>query len=314
MISSSKGNLSVHFAQNNKVGNVALMVGWKIPDINYFVYLKLARGDPCACSNLAHGSEITTLCFSLYQHIRSKLLSDPKVQNATKVSKVWCGVQNGEFSICVTPAANFSSIRKVLSVIMNNLEPEKLSTCYASCIKMLNAKPVKSEFEHCVSLLHNAFKSTTCLIVGKTSLDKNKVDVLANLSEKYTAHSGPKGTVPESLKTNINESEYPAVQASSGSDAVIVYEYMSKYLDEHMSIHDSKVLVHKANWSLPTKMSDKDRIKNWAKRFEKVENLSSAIVFIALCNCLINVSDAVSLIKDDIKANDLVNILTKSIK
>jgi hypothetical protein len=311
MLTSNKGILNISFSQNNSVGGVALSVGWKVPHINYFVLLKLLRGDPCSCTNLAHGSEITALCYTLYLHIHDKLMGDAKIQNFTKVSKVSCGIQNGEFFICVLCAPNFSGVRKVMSTILKNLRPETLHSGYAYHIKVLNSKPSRDEYDHCVNELHSAFKHTMSIIIGKIKLDKEKMSILADLEQKYAPYTGDKGSTPDSLKETMHDTSYPTLKAPGG-DAIVVSDYLKKYIEEHLSIHDGKVLVHKDNWNLPSKLADKERMAHWAKQFEKVENYASSVAYNALLCCSLNPSDAISFVKADIKAKDIPALLARS--
>lgn len=308
-LSSKSGNLSVTFIPNQKASCVCVVVGWKVPDCNWFVLRKLKRGEPCGCVEVAHGTEITTLSYAVAQLIDMKLMGDAKAQQVAKTSGVSCDIQNGEFFVCVKTAGTGTAIRKVLSVIEQCLIPERLYPLYQNSLKLINAKPSREEANHCAAELRDSMKNLTCLIVGKAKLDKAKLDLITESAASKYSEMKDVGTKvkPASLSKPAGKTDFPSLKAK-GMAAVLVADFMN-VLREKVSINSDEVIIYREKWD---KKIDKKKIDSWVNaRYGKLVGLGPALVFLASSNCEINPTEAIAFSKKDVTSK-LVAEMIKS--
>lgn len=298
-MSHKSGNLSLHYLHNNNAGGVCLAVSFSLTG-NWFVLNKLKRGEPCSCTQLSKHSEATALAYSLYELVRDKLLSDADVQQKSKVSGVSCSLHNGNFTICVKTASSMSGIRKVLSIIEKNLTPKRLFPMYSANIKLLNGRPDRAEFSHCVNDMQKGLASLTCIIVGSVKLDKRKLEVVADAaSSKAPSYADLKPTKkPASLELDANPTDYPTVK-TSGMMASLVSDYIENVSNARTVVMDNSVVIHDMSWT-SAKIKDKKKIVKWASSYDKVKDLSSALVYLALVNCETSADDAVLFAKKSV--------------
>lgn len=315
MSDAKSGNLNLHFVQNNKAGGVCLQVGWKCPDGNWFVLNKLKRGEPCGCPALSHGSETTALAYSVFQYINNKLAGDAKSQEASKVSGVSCGLQNGEFFICVKPAGSMSGIRKALMVVEQNLAPEKMYPLYAANIKLLNGTSHREEFNECANAMRESMKSQVCLLTGKVKLDSAKLKaIVEKAAGKYSTGTkvGPIKK-PASLVLANHGSDFPTVKAK-GMNAALVSDFIDYATHERTAINSGDVLVYRENWTKPKGLNAK-KVDTWCNaRFGKLSDATSALVYLSCMKCEIDPSSAIAFSKTKATASSIAMAIKDALK
>jgi len=172
------GNLHLHLVPYAKAACLQVMIGFKVKNINWFVLNKLKRGEPCGCPSLAHGSEATSLAFSLYKYIIAKLNISAGIQEKSKAVNIQCFTQNEMFFITLQTLNNGSALRKVLSLVEKNLEPEKLFPYYKACIKLLNGSASREEFISVANEMNESLSKVVCLVSGKINLDQAKLKMI----------------------------------------------------------------------------------------------------------------------------------------
>ncbi len=311
-LTAKAGNLNLTFVPNAKASCVCVTVGWSMKEGNWFVLNKLARGVPCTCPELAHGSEHTSLAYSVFQHVREKLLGDAKAQQATKASSVSCGLQNDEFFICVKTIGTVSAVRKVLSVLEQSLVPSRLYLNYVANIKLLNGKPTREEFMFCANDLAKSMKSLECLVIGKAKFDKEKLAlIVGSASGKFAAEEVKGGSKPASLSAKPGESEYPTIKCDSPMSAILAADFLGNVSYESIDINSKTIIVYRENWKQPKNL-DKKKVEKWImQRYGKLADLGSSLTYLAVSQCMINPSDAISFVKGSVTLQTVAN-LTKS--
>ncbi len=308
-LSVKEGNLNITFVPNAKASCVCVSVGWELKEGNWFVLEKLKRGIPCSCPELSHGSEHTSLAYTVYQLVESKMLGDAKAQQATKANAVSCGLQNDEFFICIKTVGTVSAVRKVLSVLEQCLVPAKLFPGYAANIKILNGKPTREEFTYCASNLYKSMQSLSCIVVGKAKFDKTKLALIASAAKKFAGADVKGGTKPESLSRKANDSEFPSIKCKSGMDAILVANFLRNALHEKIRVCNSDVLVYKEKWS-PPKSLDKSKVEKWVMaKYGKLADLGSSLVLLAVSYCDINPSEAIAFSKQNVTASSVASAI-----
>lgn len=313
MLSAKKGRLDLTFIPNVKASSVSVLMGWKLPSVNWFVLDKLKRGQPCGCPDLSHGSEITTCAYSVYQYAHSKLMGDAKAQQSSKAAYVGCGFHNDEFFICVKTAGTFSAIRKVVSELMKSLTPEKLYPVYSANIRILNGKPDRSEFNYCANEIRKSMNDITCLVIGKAKLDKGKVQAICDKgTEKYNDGKAAEPSVkPSSLSKEKGKSSFPTLK-SKGMGAPLVADFIESNSHERAIPTSGMILVYNEKWSAP-KSLDKKKIDNWVKqKYGKLTDLGSSLLFLAVSECNINPTDGIVFAKKDVKSSDVANMIKEA--
>lgn len=277
------GNLSLRVVPFAKAGCMQTMIGFEVEDINWFVLNKLKRGEKCSCPSLAHGSEATSMAYSLYRAIQSVIVSTPLKQEKSRASSMDCGVQNGMFFITIQHQSTLSALRKVLSLVESKLAPEALYKMYASCIDLLNGKASREEFNYCANSLRDSLKKLTCVSSGKININKEALEKLVeSAAAKYKSGEKLKPeSKPESLAEKEGTTSFPTVKAS-GMHAVFLANFLRNATTESVAVNSEEVIVYKQNWKPSAGLSGK--IEYWAKFADKVGDLSAAFTYFAIMN------------------------------
>lgn len=280
MLSESAGNLSLSF-QPTKAG-LCLAIGWKC-HANWFVLNKLKKGEPCQCPTLAYGSECTALCYSLYELISAKLMGDAKAQEASKVLSVDCNCNSTEFFLTIHCGPSMSILRKVLSVTMKFLQPEKLFPAYKENLKILNGKPQRDEFDYSAKELRASLDAGVHVAAfGKVNLDSEKMKKIVDAaSAKYTkpAKALPAGKKPDSLSVQPGESQYPVIKVPNAALGSALVNFFAS-VHERAVVGPHGVIVYKCRWA-PSALLVK-RLHGWAgPRFGKMKDVAPALAYLA---------------------------------
>ena len=300
----TSGGVSLSYFASPKAGGVCIAIGWKCPSLNWFVLNKLKRAEQCSCPTLAPGSEMTAVAYSVYLNIYDKLMRDPKATQDSKVAGVSCNYQNGEFFVCIRSGSTFSGIRKALVLTAKALTPTKLYQTYASCIRLLNGKPSRDEFDHCSGVISGHVQSLNCVVVGKVKIADDNLKVLVETVAAAIPDSvKPSGSKPESGEPSA-ETSYPTVPAK-GVAAVLVADFVLSMIPDPVTVHSDVVIVKKLGWKAPKVESDK--IERWTNsRFGKLENIPVATAFAGLATCQMNPELAAKVGSGSLTVKDIV--------
>lgn len=231
--------------------NVSISIGFPSHGINWFVYRKLIKGEPCGCKHLSNGSEITSLAYAIYDNIREKLIGTPLAQVNSAVSSVKCNCRNNEFSIHLICSNNFTAIKKAVGLTVKSIVPHKLYDKYCASIVLLNGKPSRPEFVNVVNTMVESMM-LNIIIVGKYNIDQTKVDnMVETFSNKFNILQLKGSTsIPVSLSYERSPTSYPTIKASS-YDALIIVDFITSstntnalICDNHIIIYDEKKIPH----------------------------------------------------------------------
>ena len=287
MIEVKSGNLSLNLLSFAKAPSAQISVGFSIEGLNWFVLNKLIRGDPCSCPSLAYGSEVTSLCFSIFKMVEFQLISNPKLQNASKVSRVNCNAQNGMFFITIETQNNGSAMRKVLSVVMKSLVPERMFKIFSGNIRLLNGTPDRSHFNYVVNMVRESLKDVTVLVIGKfpPTLDKEKVKEFADsIQNKFNSEFKKLGDAkkPESMDIEMGVTEFPTL-TSKGINAVFIAQFLRFMHPEiRIDVHSDEIIIRNLRWKANDSAMEKSA-KLYCSKFANVNDLKMVCIYGVVC-------------------------------
>lgn len=215
-----------------KSGCVSIVVGMRVPNLNWFVHRKLGKLEPCGCPNLAHGSEYNALTYAILRHVK-------RIPNLINVN---CNCRNNEFTIYVT--CNSSVATDVLCSICDIMSPSKLSTMYdgyASAIAVLNGTPNVGEFWHVVA---DTGGLLNCIVIGAGWHSKQLQSTCDKIAKVQRYSTGEHTmVVPRSLSTTRSQTSYIR-QPAPGYDALFIIDFLTNYSYSNVLCADDSVIIY----------------------------------------------------------------------
>jgi hypothetical protein len=281
MLHIKKAGIDLNFQQNPRASSACVSVGFKVKGLNWFVLNKLLIGVPCSCPSLAHGSEITSVCYSIFTAVNTKLQSNPKVSNLTKVfSTATCNIQNGMFFINVNTQHNFNAIKRVIGVIFGAMkQPESHYREYVAGLSTLNSKSSRDEFNYAATMVRAGLRELEVLIIAKlpSSVGKDKLSILMDMMvESHASFSHEKLTPssePENMKMHINPTQHPSVKTHGMYTFLVTLFLRAKMPGVRVTPNSDEVIVYTDTFH--HKHFDK-AIGAWCKKLVNVPDLHVA--------------------------------------
>lgn len=252
MLEAKQGKLSIVFERTSYVGDVAVCLSFKCK-LSACCLIKLKCGCKCGC--FPSGSEEACVAYAIYLTVRNSLCGDPLATKKSKVSDVYCGYNDGEFSISWRVKATGSAVRKSIGIALKCLAPAKTYAGYSYCVKEAGGKANRDHFTYAANNIAKGINSgVQCAVVGGIRLRKvdpktkkemdaiDAADMLSVLSKKLNAESDGKGS---ENKDHVNCSHDNHVELKcSGVDAVMLKDYiMAKLKGVAPVICDKTLLV-----------------------------------------------------------------------
>ena len=320
-VEASNNKVKLVVTTYSKANGVIVNVGFKTPNVNWYVMRKLHRGEPCECPTLAHGSEASALAYALFQHVQDKLVGNPQAMAKNKATNVCCSYQNGELTLHIACQGTVSVVNRILSETSRALTPEKVFPRYQANIRMLNGSPKRDEFNACVNQMAPGMAKISVLVVGKVNLGKGK-----KIKERMTKLTGTvnkklnkvskqtPANKPASLKEKKNETQYPTLSVS-GPAVVYVCDYLSSVLKIPIAVNSNKIIVYDKN--IKNKLAAlraPKRVSAYVKKYSKVKDLNAVLAYLASANCNINVSTLISIAKGNSTLSKIESDIKSSLK
>ena len=293
-------NVTATYIPHEKTQGVYVSIGFKV-DCPLQLLDMLKACVPCTTQYT--GMQMASLCFSLFMHIREKLILDIKSQQQSGVVSIDCGSQNGEFYIIVRPAAKVSSIKRLLLSLCKHTVPESLYTLYSKNIKMFNDSPSREEFNQCVNDFYES--GANIVIVGKSTLTEEKLgEIISNCKDCACQ----KLTPAKKCKDGEALPNFPTVIETN--HPTLMYDYLTLATNERILVNSDSVAVL-SKWTPSASVKDTGRIRQWLEtRFGAVKNVNSALVHLGLTKNIVSPQDCLDMFKTKYDIATLTKLLS----
>ncbi len=170
MLELKKDNLHIFIKKVGFLSDVAICVSFKA-NLNSCCLNKLKNAHDCNCFPV--GSEEACVCYAMYLNAHNELCGNPLAIAKSKVGSVDCGAHNGSFSICWKVKGTGSAVRKSIGIVLKCLQPYKVYSAYSQCLKLLNKKPIREEFNYVANALNKSLKDhVMCGVIGNIRVEK----------------------------------------------------------------------------------------------------------------------------------------------
>lgn len=281
-------NMAVKHIFDPKAKIAGIAIGFKVPDVNWFVMRKLKKGEPCNCSELAHGSEQTACVYAVYQTVCKNIVGDPRIREKTGADKCLFNYQNGEAVIIISAPATNSNIKTLLRLVAKSLTPQKFYPQYSINIRMLNGSPKRDEFNYCC----NNMKLDCNIVIVSSLKNANEKDLHSVFVSKLTKFEKQQpASKPVSLAKARGSTEFPTLNIKSDVARLLVADYISAS-GVNTALIDSHIVVYYPadRWETVRKMlDDSKKIDRYVDSHYRLKNFNSAIVYDALMSGQLNV-------------------------
>lgn len=248
----------------------------------------------CGSSNhMAIEFDTTVTMYAVASIIKNKLAGDPVKSSKFKIANMCCNFFNKSFIMSFTTAPNPTAIKKIVAVVMKNLNPNKVGAKYSALVRSMGETPDMNAFGSACKEINEAISKISVSVSGrvksakvKEALDKVPKPVV----EKYTGASGKR---TNDMKNTIGKDDLHHISSYSGIDVFI----MKNYIEGHgvKVVNCGNVLF--VDPSLAKKVNlDKDRIKKYYNQIKKNKDHVAMLIHQALTDCFIT-HDQVSNIK-----------------
>lgn len=324
MLEKKGNNISLFVERTSVVGDVAVSLSFK-SNLNTCTLNKL-KGS-CNCSCFPEGSEEACLCYALFLVIKNALCGDPLATARSKVGDVNCGSHNDWFFISWKIKGTGSAVRKSLGIVLKMLAPSKYFSVYSHCVKELNGKVNRDNFNYVADELNKSIKNLVhCGVVGnikllkmdpKTNkeveaLDLNEMVKMLEKKLKIEAEKGIKAK-PKDHKPCTHE-EYTELKVNGWASFVVKDYITAKVRGLNPIICNKYILlpVNNSRWdtfSKKIKLSVKDYINQKYANVKVKENLPAILGYMALSSASISCYDVHNMIKANIKPSDVEKVL-----
>ena len=189
MIEAKKNNLHLFISPTSKVGSVVVSIGFET-DCNAGILRNLKSGCCCNCQQdekkcFPKGAECTSVCFSLYKLVQTKLAGSPLDVFKSKVGNVCCNFSQGVFYVFWDVQGTVSAVRKSLGMALSCIQPSKVYSIYQDCMRMLNHHSDRNAFNFVADELCKSINSKlVCAVVGKIKADNDKLNAMLDVLSK----------------------------------------------------------------------------------------------------------------------------------
>ena len=318
MLEASKKNLSLFVQRTPFVSDVVVSVSFKT-NCSGCCLNKLKSNYQCEC--FPKGSEESCLAYSMYLLVNNALTGDPLAVSKSKSSCVQCGCNNGTFFITWKVKGTGSAVRKSLGMALKQMNPAKLYSMYANCVKHCGGKPDRESFNYVVDKFVKSMKdSVHCGVIGNIKTEKkdgNKtvpaLDLPAMLEVLAKKVNLSDADTPKSESKNHKDCDHSTSTELkvSGWEATVVKDYIdSKARAQIARVCDKYVLVnmHPNKWdTMATKLKDrlKDHIKQKFAKLDTDNNLAPLLGYMMLSDATGSCMDAKQMIKKNVKSSDV---------
>ena len=315
MLDAKKGGLTISVERTKLVGDVAVGICFEV-DCNGCMLSRLNGCAGCTTQCFPSGSEEAALCQSLYLAVHQVLCGDPLAVSKTKVGDVTCVGHNGMFGINWKVKGTVSAVRKSIGLALKVLDPVKMASSYARCIKQIGGSNDRDVFNHVADGVAKAIKSNLqCVVVGNINVDKAKLDAMMDVLSKKHSVSDVKGTKSKpSGHVPCDHSEMTEVKVNGWHSAVAA-DYIQFKVKGLTPLLCNKELL------LPIKLTQWDtiikKIKKGVKEYAEVkygkvgDNLPAIFGYLSLSSSVLCAGDVKSAINNKLSVSSIDSAINK---
>lgn len=306
-VENSNGKVSLCLTPCKLAPDIAVVLSVKVPEVDWFAIRKLKRNKATQDPQYADGTQVSAICYALYQRVVDGLAGSVKELAKFAATDFSCDAQDGCFNICFKVKPVKSNMARAMARATSLLEPSRCKSEYrAACIN-LGCKYDEKEYSSCVGHLNKCIKnSLSFYAVGKFALEKydksgkvissrqvksedgktrnEKVpsakeyvnDVAELLTDKLPSlNDGGSGTVMHKKNTFSDHDVYSEVDCGGGMKAFITADYISNKCQYGVNVVNNKIVVWVKSFDGTRNSISKDKtLTNWvgqrygAKRLE----------------------------------------------
>ena len=306
-VENSEGKVSVCLTQCKLEPDISVVVSFKVPEVDWFAIRKLKRNKMTNDPQYAEGSQISCLCYALYQRVSENMSGSLKELAKFQSTDFDCDAQDGCFNITFKVKPVKSSMVRAMAKAANSLEPGRCKSEYRAACVNLGMKYDEKDFTACVGHVNKAIKgSLSFYAVGKFSLEKydrdgklitsktvkdadgktktERVpsakdfvnDTAVTLSDKLPAlNDGGSGSFPSKKHSFSEHDVYSEIECGGGMKAFITADYICNKSQYGVNVVGNKIVVWEKSFVGTKNSISKDKtLTNWigqrygAKRLE----------------------------------------------
>lgn len=298
----SDGKVSVCLTPCKLAPDIAVVLSIKVPEADWFAIRKLKRNKMTRDPQFSEGSQVSCLCYGLYQRVAENMSGSVKELAKFVSTDFDCDAQDGCFNISFKVKPVKSNMARAMAKAANSLEPSRCKSEYRAACVNLGVKYDEREFEACVGHLNKAIKNSLAFYaVGKFALEKydkkgkiitskmvngksEKVpsakeyvnDLSKLLTDKLPSlSSGGGGSVPHKKHSFCENDVYCEVSGGGGMKAYITADYICNKTNYGVNVVGNKLVVWTKSFTSAKNSISKDKtLDNWvgqrygAKRLE----------------------------------------------
>lgn len=306
-VESSEGKVSVCLNPCKLAGDIAIVLSIKVPEADWFAIRKLKRNKMTHDVQYSTGSQMSCLCYGLYQRVQEVMSGSVKELLKFQATAFDCDYQDGHFNVCFKVKPVRSNMVRAMVKAANALDPGRCKSEYRAACVNLGVKFDEKEFDNCVGKLESHIKgSLSFYAVGKFVLDKydsagklvthkivkspdgkeEKVkipsakefvnEVAHLLTDKLPElKSGSSGSIPSGKHTFCETDVYDEVNCGGGIKAFITADYICNKTNYGVNVVAGKLIVWAKSFvGKKNSISQDKTLDNWvgqrygAKRLE----------------------------------------------
>lgn len=312
-----KGGLSLFVETTKLVGDVAVGICFPL-DCNSCAFQNLNGRASCSSQCFPQGAEEAALGYSLGVAVRQTLCGNPLAVSKTKVGAVEFVVHNGMFGINWKVKGTGSAVRKSIGLALKVLDPSRMFSTYARCVKQLSGSPDKDTFAYVADAASKAINSNLQVaIVGNIKLDKEKLNDMLEVLVKKHESTAPKGSKTKpSSHTSCDHANQTEVKVTGWQSAVVADYIRAKVpgLEPNLCSKTLLMPIKQSQWdTLAGKL--KKGVKDFAQaKYTKVgSDLPAVFAYLTLANAQLCAADVKSAISSKLSASAIESAITKAL-
>lgn len=314
MLESKNKRINICIEPCKKIPDLAVLISFKY-ECSTSCLKKLKYNAPALEPKLSKDSDESALVYSLVECIKEKLTGNPLEMLKSKVSSMKCWQLNKQFMISFKCQGTGSALRKVLSVSLSCMAPQKLFSKYSENIRFLGGVPNKKHFLYAVDKLNQGLEQINICAVGKININSEKLNNLTSSISKK---------LPELMKVKKSDMEhpeerecvgkmYPVVKANSLESLFIADYIRSNSGGMGVELHDGVVEVYNDKWDSKRKqLSDKKRISDYVdKKYSKLvnNNLECVVNYYGISSSYVDYNISKKLMKMKLNLSDIKKMI-----
>lgn len=352
-VESSEGKVSVCLTPCKLAGDISVVLSVKVTEADWFAIRKLKRNKITSDVQYKEGSQMSCLCYGLYQRVQEVMSGSVKELLKFQATGFDCDYQDGCFNICFKVKPVRSNMVRAMVKAAASLEPGRCKSEYRAACVNLGVKFDEKEFDACVGGLEKSIKnSLSFYAVGKFVLEKydksgkvishtvrkdkdgkeEKVKIpsakefvndVANLiTEKLPdLKDGDSGSIPHTKHTFCENDVYDELDCGGGIKAFITADYVCNKTNYGVNVVHGKLVVWaKSFLGKKNSISQDKTLDNWVGQRYGAKRLSDCLApfttyhLLNHCPDIPSANELCKFAKSDAKAKDIATDIRKCLK